>query len=150
MWYTLSTLPEHFHKPNETYGKLICQNATYTLGEGNDIQVLNQGYDANRHRYTSITGRAYAKDPSQPARLSLHLDGVPFEGNYWLIDTDYDNYALVYSCSDLPRGMGRLDQGFVLSRGKNYDDELVKRLTNQLVVYGVDPSQFERDFQSCQ
>ena len=33
-----------------------------------------------------------------PGDLDLSLDGVPVDGEYMLIDTDYTSYAAVYSC----------------------------------------------------
>ena len=33
-----------------------------------------------------------------PGDLDLSLDGVPVDGEYMILDTDYTSYAAVYSC----------------------------------------------------
>ena len=33
-----------------------------------------------------------------PGDLDLDLDGVPVDGEYMILDTDYTSYAAVYSC----------------------------------------------------
>ena len=40
----------------------------------------------------------------------------PFWGNYDLLETDYDSYAVIYSCTNLLGGLYRTEYAFVLSR----------------------------------
>ena len=40
----------------------------------------------------------------------------PFWGNYDLLETDYDSYAIIYSCTNLLGGLYRTEYAFVLSR----------------------------------
>lgn len=32
-----------------------------------------------------MTGHAYTKDASKPGQLTVHLDGVPVDGPYWVL-----------------------------------------------------------------
>lgn len=46
-------------------------------------------------------GVARVPDSSEPAKLKVKFNGVPVEGDYWVLGTDYETYALVYSCTDI-------------------------------------------------
>ena len=46
-------------------------------------------------------------------------------GDYWIIETDYHNYSVVYSCADFLFGAIKLEFAWILSREKNLDPELV-------------------------
>ena len=39
---------------------------------------------------------------SEPAKLKIKFSSIPlgFEGNYWVLGTDYDSFSVVFSCSD--------------------------------------------------
>lgn len=32
-----------------------------------------------------MTGHAYTKDASKPGQLTVHLDGLPVDGPYWVL-----------------------------------------------------------------
>ena len=56
------------------------------------------------------------KDPLE-GRLALKFSELPqFWGNYDLLETDYDSYAIIYSCTNLLGGLYRTEYAFVLSR----------------------------------
>ena len=83
-----------------------CVTATYFFNTQNPlypVSVNNQSYDYKKDIVTNTlldNGDAYA-------RAKFDEDGngnVKFwwypEGNYQVIDTDYNNYAIVYGCDD--------------------------------------------------
>ena len=45
-------------------------------------------------------------------------------GDYWVIDTDYDTFASVYSCSNLV-GLAKAQIAYILTREKNPSEETV-------------------------
>ena len=45
-------------------------------------------------------------------------------GDYWVIDTDYDTFASVYSCSDA-LGLVKFEIAYILTREKNPSEETV-------------------------
>ena len=57
--------------------------AFYELLNNSDIGVYNSGYDENNN-FTSIHGYSYITGNSQTKR-KLHFDGVPVDGNYWIV-----------------------------------------------------------------
>ena len=58
-------------------------------------------------------------------------------GDYWVIDTDYDTFASVYSCADL--GPIKFELAYILTREKNPSEETVLTFyfMNKLVNFNV-------------
>lgn len=54
---------------------------------------------------------------------------------YWVLSTDYDNYALVYSCTDL--GVLHVDFAWILSREPTLPEETIEELHSTLSSIGV-------------
>lgn len=78
-----------------------CVTATYSLQPNSDVvKVVNSqtilGFQNN------ITGTATITDPSKnEGKLSVAFFGQQAdESNYWVLDTDYTSYTVVWSCQD--------------------------------------------------
>lgn len=54
---------------------------------------------------------------------------------YWVLSTDYDNYALVYSCTDL--GLLHMEFAWILSRQPSLPEETLEELHSTLSTIGV-------------
>jgi apolipoprotein D and lipocalin family protein len=52
-------------------------------------------------------------------------------GNYWVVDTDYENYSLVYSCKSY-LGIMKSEAVWFLSRKRTLDDGRVGGLVEKL------------------
>ena len=55
--------------------------------------------------------------------IQVHFGGFP-TGDYWLLDTDYENYASVYSCRDV-LGLFKFEYAFLLVRTRTPSEEVV-------------------------
>ncbi|KAF2354569.1 Lipocalin/cytosolic fatty-acid binding domain [Trinorchestia longiramus] len=82
-----------------------CVTATYVGIPGNDsaVEVLNDGYFFGSPK--TVIGVAEKVDPSSTeAKLRVSFTSTPFaaapseRGNYWVLETDYTSYAVVWSC----------------------------------------------------
>ncbi|ROT67942.1 Apolipoprotein D [Penaeus vannamei] len=87
-WYEI----EKYFAIFELGGK--CITAEYSLLPSGNIKVVNSQANAVTGKATSIEGQAVLADPAS-------VGGAPSggDGNYWVLDTDYTSYAIVWSCS---------------------------------------------------
>jgi lipocalin len=82
-----------------------------------------------------MTGNAYIADPSQPGKLGVSFSSIFNTGsvsgnssNYIVVDTDYTNYSLVYSCSVTFYGLIKNEQAWILSRARTLNQTIVDNL----------------------
>merc|ERR1712086_1032133 len=93
-WYQVNGLPAFF-SPEGT----SCIRATYGAMNYGKISVRNVALDPSGD-WAEICGFAEVPNPSYPGELLVHFPFSP-PGDYWLLDTDYDNFASVYACTDV-------------------------------------------------
>ncbi|XP_019958753.2 apolipoprotein D-like isoform X2 [Paralichthys olivaceus] len=128
-WYEAEKLPARFER-----GK--CVQATYSLLADGTVRVHNAELLPNG-KINSIEGVARVKDPSHPAMLDVSFfKGVP-DAPYWVLSTDYQSYALVYSCSDY-FSLFHIDFAWILARTRALPEDVVGRLHDELTAAGVD------------
>lgn len=66
-----------------------------------------------------------------------------------MLETDYDNYGLVYTCRETLGGLASIHYAWILTRSKSVSEEDMKRY---LAVYernGVDIKWFQDVSQDC-
>ena len=68
--------------------------------------------------FKETCGYAEVPDPSFPGELKVHFPHSP-AGDYWLLDTDYENFASVYACTDYVFGLIKIEVASVLVRDPN-------------------------------
>jgi lipocalin len=109
------------------YGK--CLTADYGLLDNGNISVVNRQLNKN-DQVEIISGYGYYTNISEPGKLTVHLDGVPVDGPYWVVklgevvDNQYQ-----YSIITVSSGISL----WVLTRDLNsfyklYDDEVTEFL----------------------
>lgn len=51
---------------------------------------------------SEIQGEAHQVSRSDEGKLAVQFPSLPFHFSapYWVVDTDYDNYAVVWACND--------------------------------------------------
>ncbi|XP_063628207.1 uncharacterized protein LOC134799701 [Cydia splendana] len=96
LWHDIESYPSVFQTGS-------CNNARYTLDEDLGIvdvfntQVTGQALDTVRGNATI----AADADGTGKLVVTFQIDGTPFSTDYWVLDTDYDNYAFVYTCYNI-------------------------------------------------
>ncbi|XP_051267280.1 apolipoprotein D-like [Dicentrarchus labrax] len=127
-WYEIEKLPAMFER-----GK--CNQATYSPLVDGTVNVRNAELLSNG-KINSIEGVAKVKNSSQPAILDVgFFKGVP-DSPYWVLSTDYQSYALVYSCFDY-FGLFHIDFAWILARTRVLTQDVISQLRDTLAAAGV-------------
>ena len=92
-WYEYAKYPAIF----EGNGKCIV--AEYSLNDDGTVKVVNTQVDPVTGEKSGIVGTATVVNDG---KLSVQFPGAPtpMGSNYWVLDTDYTEYSVVYSCSN--------------------------------------------------
>ncbi|CAH0549700.1 unnamed protein product [Brassicogethes aeneus] len=90
---------ERYFAGPEVLGK--CVTAEYSLGDNGTVTILNSQLNTITGTNTSIAGFG-TPSKDDPAKLSIIFPSLPLkiQAPYWILDTDYTNYAVVWSCND--------------------------------------------------
>lgn len=97
-----------------------CQQARYTLNatEGT-VAVLNSQYNPE----TDQVEEARAVATFDGAKGAVRFFWYAPAGDYEVLDTDYDNYAIVYSCTSVY--VAKSEYIWVLTRERNPDESVI-------------------------
>jgi len=119
-WYEQEKYPFFF----EIGGK--CITATYTLRPDGKIGVTNRQINRILGHENSITGTAVADD-KEPAKLKVTFPSAPAgaDAPYWVLGTDYQNYAVVYSCSEFA-GFASARTVWILTREQQPEEKIIR------------------------
>lgn len=79
--------------------KYDCQQARYSFFADGVLRVHNTQFNPNNN---TIEG-AFANGTCNGPKCAILFDGAPSfaKGDYRVLETDYDNYSIVYSCSSI-------------------------------------------------
>lgn len=144
LWYEYERFFNLFELGN------ICVTATYGDAGGGVISVENAGvarftlFDIITIMFpVSIEGTAVAPDASEPARLrvSFFTDDADGDPNYLVVDTDYDNYTVVFSCQEI-FSLFNLQTAWILTREQGVAPTNIDDLKSDLSGFGIDVSNF--------
>ncbi|CDW78878.1 apolipoprotein d [Stylonychia lemnae] len=89
----------------------ICTTANYSQREDGTIKVINRGINPNG-KIGGAEGTLTCKNSSN---CEVKFFWYAPAGPYWVLDTDYENYTVVYTCSSYV-GILRLDNIWILAR----------------------------------
>ncbi|KAH9631558.1 hypothetical protein HF086_004719 [Spodoptera exigua] len=95
-----------------------CVTADYTLRENGVVGVVNKQINVLSGTETEIKGQATQVSRSDEAKLAVSFPSLPVnvEAPYWVIDTDYDSYAVVWSLN-----------AWILTRERNPPVEVMEK-----------------------
>ncbi|KAF9407326.1 hypothetical protein HW555_012606 [Spodoptera exigua] len=124
-WHNILSYPTRFQDGT-------CVNAYYSL-TNNGVNVLNS--QVNNQRLETISGMAVPSSDDGSAKLVVSF---PVAGSdqttstdYWVLDTDYKNFALVYSCQNINDDEMQVSS-WILSRKKWLEEEYEERINEKI------------------
>ncbi|XP_058454141.1 apolipoprotein D-like [Malaya genurostris] len=129
-WYEILRYDQYFERDCD------CGYATYTAETDGSIKVENC---CERLPNTSIhcsVGKALVSFPDEvplEGKLNVTFGGPPNSSNYWIMDTDYDNYAIIYSCKNISHSKSA-EAAWVLSKQRTIQPDsrsIVDRLVDK-------------------
>ncbi|XP_054284723.1 apolipoprotein D-like [Macrosteles quadrilineatus] len=99
VWYQQASAHTEFE------GKGRCITAIYTYNNDTEIINVTNTKIEPSNKFFSMEGTAVLQDPDKKegkleVTFPLHFLNFKFTGPYWILDTDYELYAVVYGCKE--------------------------------------------------
>ncbi|XP_043270764.1 apolipoprotein D-like [Venturia canescens] len=143
-WYEA----EKFFVIFEAFGK--CITADYTAGQNGTMNMVNRQISTVTRGSSSVGGIVYTPDASQPGKLKALLNIGLFhpETDFWVLGTDYQKYAIIYTCVNLH--LANLQFAWILTRERNPPDSVITQARTVAASQGLDTSRFMKtDQKDC-
>ncbi|CAF4639523.1 unnamed protein product [Rotaria socialis] len=141
LWYEA-----YRHDANEVDTK--CKNGTYTVNSNGTMDVLSEGLN-KLTGYYSNQGLAIPKRLSEPAAFLIHDKNPTKTVKYNIIQTNYQQYSLIYSCDYVPIIGIRFEHIWFLSRNKTFPEPILDKFKKVLKHIHVESSGIESTPQDC-
>ncbi len=140
-WYEIA---RHVQTP---FQKGDCGTAEYTLLENGSIKVVNTEY--TNGQVNQAFGEANRTDDPFKLKISFGTSIISklFKGDYRVVDTDYKNYSLVYSCTDI--FFGKFYFVWIIAREPVLPEATLERLLNEIQnKFGISKNELRFNNQS--
>lgn len=142
-WYEIAR-----HK-GTPFQKGDCTTAEYSALENGNIKVVNSEY--TNGVLTRAVGEAEKSEDQFRLKISFgkSLFSKFFKGDYRVVDTDYKNYTLVYSCTDF--FFGNFYFVWVLAREPTLPEATVQKILAEIQAkFGVTKDELRFNNQSTE
>ncbi|XP_076347314.1 apolipoprotein D-like [Tachypleus tridentatus] len=134
-WYVI----QRFQSSSQCLTQNITvEDGDYYLSENG--QLLNSDLLGINH-ISNHEGKLLIPKEDFPARMEVEFTLNPFgKVNYWVVMTDYNNYAAIWSCRRML--LGHLQNAEILSRKPTLDNLIINKIRGRFENYGVDEHNF--------
>ncbi|PNF27250.1 hypothetical protein B7P43_G05299 [Cryptotermes secundus] len=127
-----------------------CVNANYTdIGDGR-ISILNRQMSSLTGIRSTIEGEVRLIGRTDESKLSVKFPSLPVlvDAPYWVLGTDYENYAVVWSCSNF--GLFSTRNAWILTRSRHPTLEIMEKAYSVVDKHGISRAYFIRtDQKNC-
>ncbi|KAK9869278.1 hypothetical protein WA026_003030 [Henosepilachna vigintioctopunctata] len=122
----------------ELMGK--CNVAEYSLNANGSVNVHNEQVNTLTGKIKTIDGNAVPVGEITEAKFIVNFPqgGVFSNAPYWVLDTDYETYSVIWSCEKHLFVSSRFL--WLLSREQNASDKTVKKMYAVLDKFNIDRS----------
>nr|XP_023656456.1 apolipoprotein D-like isoform X1 [Paramormyrops kingsleyae] len=137
-WYEIEKLPSSFER-----GK--CMETNYSMREDGTIKVVNT--EQLKGKLKSVEGTAVVQDVNQPAKLGVSFSFFTPYSAYWILSTDYETSAAVYSCFDVLR-IFHVEYAWILGRTRSLPEKTITAVRDIFIrshigIESMDPTDQE-------
>ncbi|XP_028834313.1 apolipoprotein Da, duplicate 1 [Denticeps clupeoides] len=129
-WFEVSKLPAQFEKGR-------CIESNFTMKPDGSVRVLSS--ELLKGEVKTIEGTAVVEDLKQPAKLGVSFSYVLPYTPYWILSTDYETSALVYSCTDVLR-LFHVDFAWILGRTRTLPEATINHAKEVFTSSNIDVS----------
>ena len=121
-----------------------CVTGNYTVDNEGRISIVNRQTSALTGIQSSIEGEVKLISRSEDAKLTVRFPSLPLtlDVPYWVLDTDYDNYAVVWSCSNF--GIFSTRNAWILTRQREPSLDVMERAYTVVDKNAVSRAYFTR------
>jgi len=106
-----------------------CLTADYGILSNGSVSVLNSQLD-KKGNLEQIAGHAYYKNASEPGKLTVYLQGTPFDGPYWVVKLGEEkNNQYQYSIITVP---SKISLWVIARNVEDFYAEYAQSVTNYL------------------
>ncbi|ETN61000.1 hypothetical protein AND_007357 [Anopheles darlingi] len=143
-WYELERYEQPFQRNHD------CVTTQYRRSEPiGKLQVTTRGFFNGTH--SNFTDIGVFSDVSNPkeAKFKINLAKATNTSNYWIVDTDYTNYAIVYTCTPILESDQSVEGYWLLARTSKLTDtkEVLERVNYLRSTY-FEPGHIRRTNQT--
>jgi len=111
------------------------------MKDNGKIKVDNKGIKEKTGELDGAIGEAYSPNPeTYPAKLKVKFSWWQPGGDYWVLDTDYETFSVVYSCSGF--GFFKMEYAWILSRHRSINNDIRMMLLNNMEAVGINTRPF--------
>ncbi|KAK6302333.1 hypothetical protein J4Q44_G00266880 [Coregonus suidteri] len=129
-WFEIAKLPAQFEKGR-------CIETNFSMKADQTIRVVSS--EMLKGELRTIEGTGVTEDLKNPAKLGISYSYVLPYSPYWVISTDYENSALVYSCTDVLR-LFHMDFAWILGRTRTLPAATVDKAREIFTSSNIDVS----------
>ncbi|KAJ2940628.1 hypothetical protein O0L34_g14733 [Tuta absoluta] len=127
-----------------------CVTAEYTENDNGGITVINKQLSILNGVQNGIKGEARQVGMPDEGKLEVRFPSMPanFPAPFWIVDTDYDSYAVVWGCNDL--FLSHTRNAWILTRERNPPSSVIERALEAADKSNVNPNYFlKTDQEDC-
>ncbi|XP_071128054.1 apolipoprotein D-like [Mytilus edulis] len=115
---------------------LRCNSALYTLTGNGAVSLVISGIETSTGMVRSVSGTGISASPIDPGRFVFQFSPVAPPEPYWVLDTDYEGYSVVYSCRQ--EGFQKIESAFILTRARTGLPAAIRiQLYSKLLASGI-------------
>ncbi|CRK96694.1 CLUMA_CG009968, isoform A [Clunio marinus] len=123
----------------DTQTNYVCVTSRYSLNNDGSIHMSSTGFTSGG-TFRQSTGQAQLTNPNENP-LTGKLDVTGFGSGttsaiFWVMDTDYSDYAVVWSCRNISRGRSE-ELAWVLARTPQTSEAVRQRYENAVHASGL-------------